>query len=47
MEHSGNTITGNFPISTVMGLTKGHLMTAYSDCEGREYQANVPVEESL
>jgi hypothetical protein len=47
VEHSGNTITGTFPISTVRGLAKGHLMTAYSDCEGRDYQANVPVEESL
>ncbi|HJW01340.1 MAG TPA: hypothetical protein VJ617_19800 [Arthrobacter sp.] len=47
VEHSGSTITGNFPISTVMGLAKGHLMTAFSDCEGRDYQANVPVEESL
>ncbi|WP_160665594.1 hypothetical protein [Pseudarthrobacter sp. ATCC 49987] len=47
VEHSGNTITGNFPLSTVMGLAKGHLMTAFSDCDGREYQANVPVEEAL
>ena len=47
VEHSGNTITGHFPISTVMGLAKGHLMTAFSDCDGRDYQANVPVEESL
>ena len=47
VEHSGNTITGNFPISTIMGLAKGHLMTAFSDCDGRDYQANVPVEESL
>ena len=47
VEHSGSTITGYFPISTVMGLTKGHLMTAFSDCDGRDYQANVPVEEAL
>jgi hypothetical protein len=47
VEHSGNTITGNFPIATVLGLPKGHLMTAFSDCDGRDYQANVPVEESL
>ena len=47
VEHSGNTITGHFPISTIMGLAKGHLMTAFSDCDGRDYQANVPVEESL
>jgi hypothetical protein len=47
VEHSGNTITGHFPLSTVMGLAKGHLMTAFSDCDGRDYQANVPVEEAL
>jgi hypothetical protein len=47
VEHSGNTITGNFPLSTVLGLPKGHLMSAFSDAEGREYQANVPVEEAL
>ena len=47
VEHSGSTITGYFPISTIMGLTKGHLMTAFSDCDGRDYQANVPVEEAL
>ena len=47
VEHSGNTITGNFPLSTVMGLAKGHLMSAFSEADGREFQANVPVEESL
>lgn len=47
VDHSGNTITGHFPLSTVMGLAKGHLMTAFSDCDGRDYQSNVPVEESL
>lgn len=47
VEHSGNIITGHFPLSTVMGLAKGHLMTAFSDCDGRDYQANVPVEEAL
>jgi len=47
VEHSGSTITGYFPISTIMGLTKGHLMTAFSDCDGRVYQANVPVAEAL
>ena len=47
VEHSGSSITGNFPIETVLGLPKGHLMTAFSDCDGREYQANVPVEEAL
>ncbi len=47
VEHSGNVITGNFPLSTVMGLAKGHLMTAFSEADGRGYQANVPVDESL
>ncbi|BCW71495.1 hypothetical protein [Arthrobacter sp. NicSoilB8] len=47
VEHSGNTITGHFPLTTVLGLPKGHLMTAFSDADGREYQANVPVEEAL
>jgi len=47
VEHSGNTITGHFPLSTVLGLSKGHLMTAFSDADGRDYQANVPVEEAL
>ncbi len=47
VEHSGNTITGHFPLDTVLGLPKGHLMTAFSDADGRDYQANVPVEESL
>ncbi|MCB5282478.1 hypothetical protein QK292_11955 [Arthrobacter sp. AL08] len=47
VDHSGNTITGHFPLSTVMGLAKGHLMTAFSDCDGREYQSNVAVEEAL
>lgn len=47
VEHSGNIITGNFPIATVLGLPKGHLMTAFSDCDGRDYQANVPVDEAL
>ena len=47
VEHSGNTITGHFPLDTVLGLPKGHLMTAFSDADGRDYQANVPVEEAL
>ena len=47
VEHSGNTITGNFPVSTVLGLGKGHLMSAFSDADGREFQSGVPVEESL
>ncbi|MET1021418.1 MAG: hypothetical protein ABWX69_04370 [Arthrobacter sp.] len=47
VEHSANTITGHFPLSTIMGLAKGHLITAFSDCDGRDFQSNVPVEEAL
>jgi hypothetical protein len=47
VEHSGNTITGNFPMSTVMGLEKSHLMSAFSEADGREFQSGVPVEEKL
>ena len=47
VEHSGSTITGHFPMSTILGLGKGHLMSAFSEADGREFQAGVPVEESL
>jgi hypothetical protein len=47
VEHSGSTITGKFPMSTVLGLEKGHLMSAFSEADGREFQSGVPVEESL
>ncbi|QHK19288.1 hypothetical protein GU243_05455 [Pseudarthrobacter psychrotolerans] len=45
--HSGNTITGNFPVAAVHGLGKGHLMSAFSEADGREFQSGVAVEEAL
>ena len=45
--HSENTITGSFPLAALNGLGKGHLMSAFSEAEGREYQHGVPVEENL
>jgi hypothetical protein len=47
VEHSGSTITGHFPLSAMMGLGKGHLISAFSEAEGREFQAGVQVQESL
>jgi hypothetical protein len=47
VEHSGSTITGSFPMSTVLGLGKGHLMSAFSEADGREFQSGVPVDEAL
>ena len=38
---------GNFPMSTVMGLDKGHLMSAFSEADGREFQSGRAVEEKL
>ncbi|MDQ5862819.1 MAG: hypothetical protein M3536_11215 [Actinomycetota bacterium] len=45
--HSGNTITGNFPVAAVHGLGKGHIMSAFSEADGREFQSGVAVEEAL
>jgi hypothetical protein len=45
--HSGNTITGNFPVAAVHGLGKGHIMSAFSEADGREFQSGVSVEEAL
>ena len=45
--HSGNTITGNFPLAAVHGLGKGHVMSAFSKADGREFQSGVAVEEAL
>ncbi|MDJ0320020.1 hypothetical protein [Pseudarthrobacter sp. PS3-L1] len=45
--HSGSTITGNFPMAAVHGLGKGHVMTAFSEADGREFQSGVAVEEAL
>ncbi|MCA4131317.1 hypothetical protein [Arthrobacter sp. M4] len=47
VEHSGSTITGHFPLSAINGLGEGHLMTAFSDCDGREFQSGVTVAETL
>lgn len=47
VEHSGNTITGHFPLSAINGLGKPHVMTAFSDADGREFQAGVEVAEDL
>ncbi|MGM9470760.1 hypothetical protein ACS5PJ_02005 [Pseudarthrobacter sp. YS3] len=45
--HSGNTITGNFPMAAIQGLGKGHYMTAFSEADGRDFQGGFPVEEAL
>ncbi len=45
--HSGNTITGNFPKAALHGLGKGHVISAFSDSDGRDFQSGVPVEEAL
>lgn len=45
--HSGSTITGNFPVAAVHGLGKGHIMSAFSEADGREFQSGVAVEEAL
>jgi hypothetical protein len=34
-------------MSAIHGLSKGHVMTAFSEADGREFQAGVPVTESL
>ncbi|GAB3566191.1 hypothetical protein GCM10027405_24720 [Arthrobacter alkaliphilus] len=47
VEHSGNVITGHFPISAINGLGQGHVMTAFSEADGREFQSGVAVEEAL
>ncbi|ALV43287.1 MULTISPECIES: hypothetical protein [Micrococcaceae] len=45
--HSGSTITGNFPVAAVHGLGKGHIMSAFSEADGREFQSGVAVDEAL
>ncbi|WP_347107619.1 hypothetical protein AAHB33_11315 [Paenarthrobacter sp. S56] len=47
VEHSGNVITGNFPASAIHGLSEGHVMTGFSEADGREFQSGVPVSEEL
>ncbi|MEJ1180651.1 hypothetical protein ACLKOZ_06525 [Arthrobacter sp. R4] len=45
--HSGSTITGVFPMDAIHGLGKGHIMSAFSEADGREFQSGIAVEESL
>ncbi|MCP9000870.1 hypothetical protein NFC73_14215 [Pseudarthrobacter sp. RMG13] len=45
--HSGSTITGNFPVAAVHGLGKGHIMSAFSEADGRAFQSGVAVDEAL
>lgn len=45
--HSGNSITGNFPLAAIHGLGKGHIMSAFSEADGREFQAGITVDEAL
>jgi hypothetical protein len=45
--HSENRITGQFPRTAINGLGQGHVMSAFSEADGREYQSGVPVEEKL
>jgi hypothetical protein len=45
--HSGSTITGAFPMDAIHGLGKGHIMSAFSEADGREFQSGIAVEEAL
>jgi len=45
--HSGSTITGVFPMDAIHGLGKGHIMSAFSEADGREFQSGIAVEEAL
>jgi hypothetical protein len=47
VQRSGSTITGHFPLSAINGLEKSHVMTAFSEADGREFQAGVQVAEDL
>lgn len=47
VSHSGNTITGHFPLAAINGLGKGHVMTGFSEADGRDFQSGVPVDEHL
>ncbi|UKA69381.1 hypothetical protein [Arthrobacter sp. FW306-06-A] len=47
VSHSDNTITGSFPLSALNGLGQGHVISAFSEADGREFQHGVPVEEAL
>jgi hypothetical protein len=45
--HSGSTITGVFPMDAIHGLGKGHIMSAFSEADGREFQSGIAVQEAL
>lgn len=47
VQHSDNTITGNFPLAAIDGLDKSHVISAFSEADGREFQSGVKVEEAL
>ncbi|HKU29870.1 MAG TPA: hypothetical protein VJQ60_05245 [Arthrobacter sp.] len=47
VEHEGSTITGHFPLSAINGLGKGHVMTAFSEADGRDFQSGVAVNEAI
>lgn len=34
-------------MSAIHGLSKGHVMTGFSEADGREFQSGVPVNEAL
>lgn len=47
VSHSGSTITGHFPLDAIHGLGKGHVISGFSEADGREFQSGVPVDEAL
>ncbi len=47
VSHSENSITGHFPKAAINGLGQGHVISAFSEADGREFQSGVPVEEAL
>ncbi|MGP0223063.1 MULTISPECIES: hypothetical protein [unclassified Paenarthrobacter] len=47
VEHSGSVITGNFPKAAIGGLSDDHVLTAFSEADGRDFQSGVPVTEKL
>ncbi|KIC65668.1 hypothetical protein PUN71_005350 [Arthrobacter sp. NQ7] len=47
VSHSENSITGSFPLTALNGLGQGHVLSAFSEADGREFQHGVPVEEAI
>jgi hypothetical protein len=45
--HSDTSITGQFPLAAIDGLGREHVMSAFSEADGRDFQSGVPVSESL